>query len=146
MSDDMNHDNNRDTDQNTHQNSLNNTDNNYIIKTYPEYKNQIFREIIPIELLYRLLNIYGINGFDLSHTFSRKELIKKNVPMKIKELEDELKPYYIPCKFKKYFDNINDKRMITILRQILRLYGYNLSSFEKYSYGEKYLIYKLEHF
>jgi len=41
-------------------------------------------------------------------------------------------------------DEINDKRLITILRQMIKLYDYTLESFEKYSYGERYLIYKLK--
>lgn len=109
-----------------------------------QFRSQIFRAKIPIELIQLFLNLYGLDGFDTEYTFTRKDLVKRNVIQKVNDFKSELEEYYIPCKFNKYMDDVNDKRLITILRQIIKLYDYTLESFEKYSYGERYLIYKLK--
>ena len=43
-----------------------------------------------------------------------------------------------------YFKNINSKNIITILRQILKVYNYKINAVEKYSNGKKYLLYNLK--
>jgi hypothetical protein len=109
-----------------------------------QFRSQIFRVKIPVELIRHFLNLYGLDGFDTEYTFTRKDLVKRNVIEKVNNFKSQLEEYYIPCKFNKYMDEINDKRLITILRQMIKLYDYTLESFEKYSYGERYLIYKLK--
>ena len=55
----------------------------------------------------------------------------------------ELKLFYIPCKAKIYLDVITTKRSITILRQIVRLFNYNIKSSEKYVSKKKQVAYQL---
>ena len=65
---------------------------------------------------------------------------------KIARLESELRKYYLPCKQKIYFNNINiltNKEAITILRQLLKIHDYDLNSREKFIKGTKYSIYKI---
>ena len=76
--------------------------------------------------------------------FSRKDIESKNILEEIKNDLDELSTYYIPCKKKIYFKNINSKNIITILRQILKVYNYKINAVEKYSNGKKYLLYNLK--
>ena len=40
--------------------------------------------------------------------------------------------YYLPCKSKIYFSDIVAKKIITILRQCLKLYNYNINYKEQY--------------
>ena len=63
--------------------------------------------------------------------------------MNIKVFENEIKNCYIPCKRLKYANEINNKTIITILRQFLKLHEYDLNSKEKFIKGTKYLIYKI---
>ena len=63
--------------------------------------------------------------------------------MNIKIFEQEIKDCYIPCKKHKYAGDINNKTIITILRQFLKLHDYDLHSKEKFIKGTKYLMYKI---
>ena len=49
----------------------------------------------------------------------------------------------MPCKKKKYLQNLTEKKIITLLRQFIKCYDYVLYSKEKYIQGEKYLTYQL---
>ena len=62
----------------------------------------------------------------------------------MKEDLDVLSNYYLPCKRKIYFTNVNSKKIITILRQILKNHNYKINSVEKYSKGKKFLLYNLD--
>lgn len=119
----------------------------YILKNNIEIslkKNQLFsKEIPPIELVNKILN--NIINKDLNENiyfeFSRKNLINKKVLDKFNLFIPELKKYYLKCKHNKYLESLNEKKMITIFRQILRPHGYIITAFEKYNNGEKYLLY-----
>jgi hypothetical protein len=56
----------------------------------------------------------------------------------------ELKEHYINCKAKKYLENLDPKRAVTVLRQLLKSINYNLVSKEKYANGRKFLEYRVE--
>ena len=49
--------------------------------------------------------------------------------------------HYLECKKQIYFKDLTDKKCITILRQILRLYNYSVKSSEKYADSRKYILY-----
>jgi hypothetical protein len=55
--------------------------------------------------------------------------------------EDEIKACYIPCKRDKYFGEIDDKSLITVLRQFLKMHDHDLQSRERFIKGTKYLVY-----
>jgi hypothetical protein len=126
--------------------------------------NQLFISKPPIELVTKLINAFGIKNINDSSEFSYIDMnINRNSnspgsePISIiSNLQKELSEYYIPCKRKIYFDmsgnsgnsgNIDNieqsKSLITILRQLLKLYNYNLSSREGYINGIKNMIYKI---
>lgn len=110
-------------------------------------KNQLFsKEHPPIELVNKIISIM-INK-DLIDTiyfeFSRKILVSKKVLEKINEYIPELKNYYLKCKHNKYLENLNEKKIITLFRQILRPYDYNICAVEKYNNGEKFLLYIIQ--
>jgi hypothetical protein len=52
--------------------------------------------------------------------------------------------YYIPCKAKKYLTDMDDDRAITILRQFLRLYEYELAKKERVVQKKKIIYYSLQ--
>ena len=62
---------------------------------------------------------------------------------KIIELKPELEKCYLPCKSRTYLNDLNNKNVITILRQIVRPHGYLVYSREKYIRGDKFIIYQL---
>ncbi len=106
-------------------------------------KNQLFKKIPSEDFVIKLLNIYGINGFDINYIFTKDSLILNNTLSKINEIINELEDFYLPCKKKIYLKNITIKRAITILRQFVKVYNYNIESSEKFNNYKKYLEYKL---
>ena len=106
-------------------------------------RNQLFR--IPPELSFieELLKFYGLDGLEDTSYFTKEFLKETNISDKFKHIDDQLKRYYLPCKYKIYIKNIDEKKSITILRQFLKLHNYTLISKEKYSKGKKHLVYRL---
>lgn len=116
-----------------------------IIKKDTEIKNQLFREEVNIEFLSKF--IYGCFNIELNnntnYSFSKKTIITKNVLDNINKNLDELRKLYIKCKHKIYLENLNEKKIITLLRQLLRTHNYELRAKEKYENGKKYLLYTI---
>lgn len=105
-------------------------------------KNQLFRKIPSKDFVIKILKIYGIEGFDLSKPFTIKELEKNDIINKLTIIQNELKTHYLKCKWK-YIENLNPKKSVTLLRQLIKLYGYKLSSREKCVKGKKFCIYQI---
>jgi hypothetical protein len=119
---------------------------NYIFKNTPK-KNQLFsKEPPPFDLVKKI--IYVLINKELNNNiyyeFSKKNMATKKIIEKINEFIVLLKNYYLKCKHKKYLENLNEKKIITLFRQILRPYDYSITTYEKYDNGEKYLLYILE--
>lgn len=104
---------------------------------------QLFSKKPDLETVISLLKLYGIDEFDTNVVFSREDLSKKNIITNLINFKPNLEKYYLPCKSKKYLTNINIKRSVTILRQVIREYNYKIISNEKYHLGKKYLSYKI---
>jgi hypothetical protein len=108
-------------------------------------KEQLFKNIPSQEFVEDVLKLFIPNGFqDVYYQFSRKMISEKNVIEKLNLLISQLKEYYMNCKHKKYLENLDPKKCVTILRQLLRLYDYRVISMEKYHNGQKFLLYKIE--
>jgi len=59
------------------------------------------------------------------------------------DLLPELHKIYVKCKAKSYLENIDEKSVLTILRQILRVHGYSLLSRSKCSKRDRFLEYRI---
>jgi hypothetical protein len=105
--------------------------------------NQLFKSMPPKNLIEELLSLYGLSGFDDDKPFSKIELGQLKTLDNMAEFIDKIAPYYLPCKKKIYLTNLNHKKLITILRQCIKLYDYKLISKEKYLKGEKFIEYQL---
>ena len=110
-------------------------------------KNQLFTKNLPpfylvkniiMDLLNKDITEYGIYNFSLMN------LKNKNIIDKINLYVPELKKYYLKCKYKKYLEDLNEKKIITIFRQLLKIYDYSLFTQEKYDNGIKYLLYTIK--
>ena len=108
---------------------------------------QLFsKEIPPFELVNNI--IYVITNKELDNNFyyefTIKNLMNKKILDKLDKYINELKTYYLKCKHSKYLENLNEKKLITLLRQILREHNYIINTIEKYNNGEKFLLYIIE--
>ena len=106
-------------------------------------KNQLFRKIPPKDLVSQIVHTFGLKSLDDSSKFSKKKLKLIKTVDAINELKPQLEKYYLPCKARTYLNGLNEKNVITILRQCIRTYGYKIDSREKYMKGEKYILYRL---
>jgi hypothetical protein len=107
-------------------------------------RNQLFKKIPDLNFILEFIQIFGLKSLDDIRQFSRKNLEQLDTLEKLKELIPRLTDYYINCKREKYLENIDLKKAITILRQILREYNYKVNSIEKFIGGKKILLYNIE--
>jgi hypothetical protein len=105
---------------------------------------QLFSKKPELNVVLHLLKLYGLNDFDENYSFNKIDLEKKKIVYELNKFKETLDQYYLPCKSKKYLNNITLKRSITILRQVIKEYNYKLISREKYISGKKYLSYNLK--
>ena len=111
-------------------------------------KDQLFKKYPSNTLFLEILKSFGLNGLDDKRSFSRRDLKILKTVEKINILKAELETCYLPCKSRTYLNDLNEKNVITILRQILKTKNYTINSREKYMKGSKFIIYslcKLEH-
>lgn len=104
---------------------------------------QLFMKLPDMKFIGKVLKCYDLLDLNVNKRFTIFDLEKIDTVNKLKQLEDELRYYYLPCKYKKFFDKLDEKRSITILRHFLRIIDYKISSREKYSNHQKYLEYHL---
>jgi len=107
-------------------------------------KNQLFKKLPPIDLFERLVKIYGLTDINDCRKFTKDYLIKNRTLEKIEGLREELEEYYLLCKTTKYLSDLDEKKLITILRQIAKVFDYHVISNEKYINSKKVLQYSLE--
>ena len=103
-------------------------------------KHPLFREIPPVG---QVLGILEKLQLHVGHAFTRNQI---DFELALHIIQ-ELKPYYFICKSDDLFYDINEKRLITILRQCLKVHDYNLKGRETTRGGKKvveYLITKNE--
>ena len=104
-------------------------------------KNQLFKISPDLKITTDILLLFGLNGLDDNHSFTKQNLIDMNTVEKMNQNIEMIKKYYIPCKAK-YLDNLTEKKCITVLRQFLKIHNYTLMYKEKYVKGEKFLFYQ----
>jgi hypothetical protein len=105
---------------------------------------QLFKSIPPPTFMDDFLACFGLRGLDDSSEFSKFTLRERGTVDQLVELLPEIVLYYIPCKAKKYLSEIDEDRAITIMRQLLRLYEYELSKKERVINKKKVIFYSLQ--
>ena len=106
-------------------------------------KKQLFRHSPNEKTTLDVLSLFGIQGFDDNHSFTRENLVDLKTVEKMNDMIDSLSLYYIPCKSKQYLTDLTEKKCITVLRQLLKVYNYTLFSKEKFVKGKKHLFYQV---
>ncbi len=107
-------------------------------------KNQLFKKIPDNDLILEILETFGISNLEDTKTFSRNDIIHNNTINKIENIKHKLEECYLPCKSRLYLNQLTEKNIITILRQVVKTKGYTLNSKEKYIKGLKYIVYNIK--
>ncbi len=105
---------------------------------------QLFKRLPEAEFIDKIAQIYGIKDLDINYKFTIRDLEKNSVIERLNNLKEELNNYYLNCKFKKYVEDLTEKKSITILRHLLKVIDYKVVSHEKYSDNRKYLVYNIK--
>ena len=105
--------------------------------------NQLFRKMIPNEMLIKILACYNLKSLSDSKIFTKHDLILHNTVKRLYEIRETLLQYYLPCKRHLYLNIITLSKCMTILRQVIRLYNYKLNKSEKYISKKKTTAYQL---
>jgi hypothetical protein len=115
------------------------------LKKNIQTKNQLFREFMDYETLKMLMKeVFSIElNENINYSFSKKTISSKNIIPILEDKIDFFKSFYIKCKHKIYLENLNEKKVITLFRQLLRVHDYDLRAKEKYENGKKYLLYNI---
>ncbi len=108
--------------------------------------NQLFKTPVPEELLISILKCFGYDNLHSNEerSFCKFDLDRLRTIEKVHQLKDEISKYYLPCKAKIYLNSLDEKKCITILRQILRLHNYTLLSKQKYIKQKKVTFYIIQ--
>ncbi len=104
--------------------------------------NQLFNEKPSLEFVTKFVKCFGLTDLQDDKYFTLLDIQHHNTLTQIHSLLKELYDLYLPCKYQ-YITNINAKSSITILRQLLKVYDYDVFSHEKFIKGVKYLEYKV---
>ena len=115
-------------------------------KVNRKYINQLFVTKPSRIFVENLLKLFIPNGFNEYYTFTINKLKDNKILDKMNEIYflKHFKMYYINCKYNTIFKNFTEKKAITVLRQFLRIYNYNIIACEKYINSEKFKFYKLK--
>ena len=100
---------------------------------------RLFRETPPLDVVNQMLQDLGFSGLTDTKLFCMEEL-------KLDTLEGWaplLEPYYLPCKAKRYFETLDTRRIVTILRHVLPPHGFKLQSYERVHMGKKRTVYQI---
>lgn len=105
---------------------------------------QLFKSVPPPSFMVDFLACFGLRGLDDSSEFSKFTLRERSSVEQLVDFLPEIVMYYIPCKAKKYLSDIDEDRAITILRQLLRIYEYELAKKERVIKKKKIIFYSLQ--
>jgi len=100
---------------------------------------KLFREPPHLDVTLQMLRELGFTGLNDSKLFSANELKLDTVESWVPLLE----PFYLPCKAKRYFDVVDSRRVITLLRHVLPFHGFKLQCYERLHLGKKRTVYQM---
>jgi len=105
--------------------------------------NQLFCKRPDDHILKILVNCFKLDSIEDNTIFTKKDLQEYGTVEKINGNKIEFEKYYLPCKGKKYLHELNEKKAMTILKQIVKTFNYYVFSKEKYIDGEKFITYQI---
>jgi len=104
-----------------------------------EQMSKLFRETPHVDVVLLMLRELGFSGIADGKLFSANELKLDTVETWAPLLE----PFYLPCKAKRYFDALDARRVITLLRHVLPVHGFRLQCYERLHLGKKRTVYQM---
>ena len=106
-------------------------------------KDQLFKNKPDMNLVNDTIRLFGLDDFNDTKLFTKQNMIDLKTVEKVNEIVPRLQDFYLPCKSKKYLTRLDEKKCLTILRQLLKQYNYNLLTKEKCIKGDKFNYYQI---
>lgn len=106
-------------------------------------KDQLFKNKPDMNLVNDTIRLFGLDDFNDTKLFTKQTMIDLKTVEKVNEIVPRLQDFYLPCKSKKYLTRLDEKKCLTILRQLLKQYNYNLLTKEKCIKGDKFNYYQI---
>lgn len=104
--------------------------------------NQLFKSKIREEDANSLATAFGLASIQDHSSFCKTDLRNRATVEKIKENHmGMLESYYLPCKARIYLHDLDEKKSITVFRQVLRTFDLALRSTQKYANNKKVSFY-----
>lgn len=91
--------------------------------------NQLFQRAPTEKEFNKILECFNINNIDDTHSITYLSIKTYKTIDKLYNLLDMLLQLYLPCKYN-FISNLNTKRCLTILRQVIRLYDCKLTKYK----------------
>ena len=106
--------------------------------------NQLFKKRPTIDLVLQILKLLKINNLEeIKYKSFSKNDITPAVLGEIENMRHIFEDYYIKCKYDIYFTFIDQKKVVTILRQCLKAIDYKLNSRKEYISGKRLIVYSV---
>jgi len=106
--------------------------------------NQLFKKAPSRDLANRYVRCMGLSGLSDSSWFSGMTMQQNKAVSRVNEhMKPELEPLYIRCKAKSYLTDIDERGVLTILRQILRVHNYTVMTRSKCQKGRRFVQYRI---
>ena len=86
-------------------------------------KDQLFKNKPELNLVIEIIRLFGLQNFDDIQLFTKQNMIELNTVEKMKDYIPRLQEFYLPCKSKIYLQDLNERKCINILRQLLKQYN-----------------------
>ena len=87
-------------------------------------KDQLFRVKPYIPFINEFIKFYGLSNITDTNLFTKQNLIELKTVENITKVMNKLNEYYLPCKSKVFLTAIDEKKCLTILRQLLKIHNY----------------------
>lgn len=109
--------------------------------------NQLFQSIPSRALLQELIACFGLTRLDDPISFTKFDMLRIDTIGKVTALKPRLMGCWLPCKQRLYWKYpMKLHNCITILRQVARLFEYNLNFHERSLTDRKIILYRLKPF
>jgi hypothetical protein len=105
--------------------------------------NQLFRKPIDVQTVIDIVKCFGLHGLNDRRPFCKGDLVELRTVQKINDMMPRIIDFYLPCKAQVYLHNLNEKRSVTVLKQVLRVSGYFLVSCERNVNTRKVIFYNI---
>jgi hypothetical protein len=109
--------------------------------------NSLFTERVPRELVEDYVRLLGLTGTKDSRDFTKYDLMRVQAVAEYQRssVETRLREYYMACKADLYVmgSSMTHYKMITVLRQLLRLFDLTLTCRERNVGNRKTMVYRI---